>query len=198
MSDDKKQTPAELKPETKPAEKKEKWMNWLAMTTILFSAAATLATFRGGSLSTRAVLAQSKASDDWAYYQAKSIKQHTYDLQRDLAGLLALGATAEHKAVFQGKLKRYEDEVARYKKEKSEIEAEARKYEAEKTRCQQIGKHFGIAIPYLQVGIMLSALAALMKKPYMWAFGCGFGLIGLGYFSYAYYLYAIKAALIAV
>lgn len=198
MADDKKQPLTEPKTESKPAEKKEKWMNWLAITTILFSAAATLSTFRGGGLSTRAVLAQSKASDNWAYYQAKSIKQHTYDLQRDMAGLLALNSAAEHKPVFQGKLKRYEDEVARYKKEKGEIEAEARKYEAEKSRCQKIGAPFGIAIPYLQVAIMLSALAALMKKRFLWAVGCVFGLIGLGYFAYAYYLYEVIAPLIAV
>lgn len=198
MAEDKKRALAEQKPEPKPAEKKEKWMNWLAITTILFSAAATLATFRGGGLSTRAVLAQSKASDNWAYYQAKSIKQHTYDLQRDVAGLLALNASAENKAVFQTKLKRYEDEVARYKKEKAEIEAEAKKFEAEKSRCQKIGAPFGIAIPYLQVAIMLSALGALMKKRFLWIVGCGFGLIGLGYFAYAYYLFEIQAALIAV
>lgn len=45
---------------------------------------------------------------------------------------------------------------------------------------------------------MLSALGALMKKRFMWIVGCAFGLIGLGYFCYAYYLFEIKAALIAV
>jgi len=198
MAHDTKPTGAEPKPEAKPAEQKERWMNWLAVTTILFSAAATLATFRGGGLATRAVLAQSKASDNWAYYQAKSIKQHTYDLQRALGALLALNAAAGDKPAFQAKVKRYEDEVARYKKEKSEIEAEARKFEAEKTRCQQIVAPFGVAVPYLQVAIMLSALGALMKKRFLWLVGCGFGLIGLGYFGYAYYLFESRAALIAV
>lgn len=149
MANEQKQTVTEQKTEPKPVEKKEPWMNWLAITTILFSAAATLATFRAGGLSTRAVLAQSKASDNWAYYQAKSIKQHTYDLQRDVAGLMALNTAAEHKPVFQAKIKRYDDEVTRYKKEKAEIEAEARKFEAEKTRCQKIVAPFGVAIPYL-------------------------------------------------
>ena len=62
---------------------KAAWLNWLAITTIIFSACATLSTFKGGGYSTKAVLAQSTASDQWAYYQAKSVKQHTCELQRD-------------------------------------------------------------------------------------------------------------------
>lgn len=64
-------------------EKKEKWLNYLALTTVIFAVCATLSTFRGGSFSTKSVLAQSEASDQWAYYQAKSIKGYLYELQKE-------------------------------------------------------------------------------------------------------------------
>jgi len=40
-------------------EKKEPWLNYLALTTVIFAVCATLSTFKGGGFSTRSVLNQS-------------------------------------------------------------------------------------------------------------------------------------------
>jgi len=178
--------------------KQDKWLNWLAVTTVVFSAAATLSTFRGGGLSTRAVLAQSKASDQWSFYQAKSIKQHSYELQAELAELQAMSATGAQAEAYRKKIEQYKKKAATYEEDKAKIKAEAELLEAEKKRCQEVGGPFGKAMPTIQIAIMLSALAALMKKKSLWIVGCAAGLIGLGYFGYAYYFYLIRAALIAV
>jgi predicted naringenin-chalcone synthase len=184
MADDKKKTT-----EKTAEQKRETWLNWLAITTILFSAAATLATFRGGGLSTRAVLTQSNASDNWSYYQAKSVKQHTYEIQREMFQIQTLAAPEAQAAAYKKTIAKYEDKVNQYKKEKTAILNEARTLEAERSRCQDIGGCFGLAVPYLQVAIMLSALAALMKKKPLWAVGCIPGVVGLGYFIAGYLLY---------
>jgi len=60
-------------------EKKEPWLNYLALTTVIFAVCATLSTFKGGSYSTRSVLSQSQAANQWAFYQAKSIKGYLYE-----------------------------------------------------------------------------------------------------------------------
>ena len=64
-------------------EKKEPWLNYLALTTVILAVCVTLSTFKGGVYSTRSVLAQAQASDYWAYYQAKSIKGYLYEIQRE-------------------------------------------------------------------------------------------------------------------
>ena len=56
------------------AEEKEKWTTFLALTTVLIAVCATLATFKGGGYSTKSILNQSRASDHWAYFEAKGIK----------------------------------------------------------------------------------------------------------------------------
>jgi len=64
-------------------EKKEPWLNYLALSTVIFAVCATLATLKGGGYSTRSVLNQTQASDQWAFYQAKSIKENLYQLQSE-------------------------------------------------------------------------------------------------------------------
>lgn len=183
-------------PATKPEEKKETWLNWLAITTILFSAAATLATFRGGGLSTKAVLSQSHASDNWSYFQAKSVKQHTYEMQRDMFKIQVLEATDKTRDAYQERIAKYDKNVLRYEKEKKSIALQAVTLEAERQRCQDIGAFFGLAVPYLQVGIMLSALAALMKKKPIWMVGCIPGALGLAYFLVGYGLFVVSDPLV--
>src|SRR5512142_2899513 len=68
-------------------EKKEAWLNYLALTTVIFAVCATLSTFKGGGHSTRSVLSQAQASDQWAYFQSKSIKGYIYDTQRERLAL---------------------------------------------------------------------------------------------------------------
>jgi hypothetical protein len=65
-------------------EKKEAWLNYLALMTVIFAVCATLSTFKGGGYSTRSVMSQSQASDEWAFYQSKSIKSYMYQMQNIL------------------------------------------------------------------------------------------------------------------
>jgi hypothetical protein len=64
-------------------DKKDTWLNYLALTTVILAVCATLSTFKGGGYSTRSVMSQTLASDQWAYFQAKSIKSYIYDMQKD-------------------------------------------------------------------------------------------------------------------
>ena len=64
-------------------EPKENWLNYLALTTVILAVCATLSTFKGAGYSTRAVLSQTQATNQWAYYQAKSIKGYLYEIQKE-------------------------------------------------------------------------------------------------------------------
>ena len=66
-----------------PEEPKEKWLNYLALTTVILAVCATLSTFKGAAFSTRSVLSKTQAANQWAYYQAKSIKGYLYEMQKE-------------------------------------------------------------------------------------------------------------------
>ncbi|HEY3294939.1 MAG TPA: DUF4337 domain-containing protein [bacterium] len=161
-------------------EPKAAWLNWLAITTIIFSACATLSTFKGGGYSTKSVLAQTSASNQWAYFQSKSVKQHTCELQRDAFEMQLLQVSDSGIAhTYQTRLADLQKDIDRYNKEKNQISDSAKALEQAKVDFQQHSGRFGLAVVYLQVAIMFSALAALIKKKYVWVLGVVVGAFGL-------------------
>lgn len=164
-------------------------MNWLALTTLIFSAAATLGSFKGGGYGGTATISQILASDQWAFYQAKSIKQHTFELQRDALTLQALSAPDATQAKYKDTLDRNGKDISRYDGEKKEIKGKAEDLEKQRDNASKLAGIFGKAVLYLQVSIMLAALAALLKKPLLWVIGFAPGLAGLMYFANGFFLF---------
>ena len=169
-------------------EKKEKWLNWLALTTLIFSAAATLGSSKDGGYSSKSMGEQIKASDQWAFYQAKSIKQHTFELQREALSLAMLSAPEPVQAKYKEAIEHIAKDAGRYDSEKKDIKAEAAAHEKNRDVAGQFAGLFGRAVLYLQVAIIVSALAALMKKQPLWLVSFVPGIIGMIYFIRAFWL----------
>ena len=174
-------------------EKKDPWLNWLALTTVILAVCATLSTFKGGGYSTRSVMSQTQASDQWAFFQSKSIKGYIYEMQKDKLELelkaagskLPAGVAAE----YQQKIEDYGKKIAKYDSEKAAIQKDAKKYEEIRNDAQKHGQIFGIAVIYLQIAILLSSIAALIKKKPVWLLGVAIGLAGVVYFANGFLLF---------
>jgi len=168
-------------------EKKESWLSYLALTTVILAVCATLSTFKGGGFSTRSVMSQSQASDQWAYFQAKGIKAYMYQMQAEKLEIELLGlsrsTSKEVQEVYRKKIGDYKKRVEKYDIEKAEIEQQARKLEAIRDESQLHSKAFGVAVIYLQIAILLSSIAGLLKKKMVWYGGLATGLLGLVYFA---------------
>jgi DNA repair ATPase RecN len=174
-------------------ETKEKWLNYLALTTVILAVCATLSTFKGGGYSTRSVLAQSQAANQWAYYQAKSIKGYLYEIQKEALELenkkdKVKGSTALARD-YEKKIEVYSQKLKKYDVEKAEISKEAKRWEAVRDDAQLNSQIFGKAVIFLQIAILLSSIAALLKKKYVWFLGLGTGVVGLAYFVNGFILF---------
>lgn len=174
-------------------EKKEKWLNYLALTTVVFAVCATLSTFKGGNFSTLAVMSQSQASDQWSYYQAKSIKGYVYEIQKEklelelkVMGQKAAKGIAEE---YEKKLDAYAKKIKKYEDEKAKIEKEATELERVRAEAQRHSRAFGVAVIFLQIAILLSSISALMKKKILWLLGSVVGVLGIVYFMNGFFLF---------
>ena len=174
-------------------EKKDSWLNYLALATVILAVCATLSTFKGGSYSTRSVLSQSQASNQWAYYQAKSLKGYLYELQKETleSDLQEKGPSLSAAALedLKARIASYGKRIAKYDAEKAEILKEARKFEQIRDDAQRHSKIFGIAVIFIQIAILLSSVAALMKKKPVWFLGLVVGAIGVFYFVDGFLLF---------
>lgn len=171
-------------------EKKEPWLNYLALTTVIFAVCATLSTLKGGGFSTRSVMSQSQASDQWAYFQAKSIKSYVYELQKerfemDLKTVKSGALASEYRKKIDG----YAEKIKRYEEEKAGIMKEAKTLETTRDNAQRHAGAFGLAAMFLQIAILLSSIAALMKKKLFWFIGMAGGSLGLVYFFNGFFLF---------
>jgi TolB-like protein len=67
---------------------REKWISWVALSTAVLAVLAAIAGLLSGKHANEAVINQIQASDQWSYYQAKSVKAAVLDAK------MALGGTA--------------------------------------------------------------------------------------------------------
>ncbi len=174
-------------------EPKEQWLNYLALTTVILAVCATLSTFKGAGYSTRSVLSQTQAANQWAYYQSKSIKGYLYENQKESMELELKQNKAKFPKVLQdeyeGKIDAYNQKLKRYDEEKAVISKEAKKLESIRDEAQKHSQAFGLAVIFLQIAILLSSIAALLKKKSVWILGVSTGAVGLVYFANGFLLF---------
>jgi hypothetical protein len=166
-------------------EKKETWLQWVALTTTVLAVCAAISSLKASSYSTRVQIYTTREANHWAYYQSKSIKENTYQSIRDiLAGIRLLESKNPKAQKFLGdKIKKYEDEITRYEKEKGNIKKDAENIVKEQEIFKKKNGEFALAVMLLQIAIMCSAVGALIKKKIMWFVGLAMGIWGLVYMA---------------
>ncbi|SFS12146.1 protein of unknown function [Dyella sp. OK004] len=162
----------------------------VALSTAVFAALAAITSLQAGStanealiLKTEATALQARASDVWAYYQAKGLKAA---ITRNAQGAWIAADKAPP-------AKLAEDET-RYLKEQHELDTQARELEHERDTKSAEADHlmhqhhrYAESVALLQVGIALGAVAALTRKRPAWWASVALGLVGCALFAYAFF-----------
>ena len=177
-----------------PEQKKnDAWVGGVALSTAVVAVFAAVTTLYVGKFSSRAVLSKAEESNQWAYFQAKSIKGHTYEIQRDRLALELLASNGRFSRdcarKYDETLASYTASVQRYEKEKAEIRAEAERLGKQGRTAQERAGDFGYGLIFLQISIMLSSVAALTRKKALWYFGLASVAGGVFYFLDGIFLF---------
>ena len=174
------------------AEQPSRWIVYLSFTTALVAVFAAIAALQSGSYANEAllqkneaVLAQAKASDQWAYYQAKSVKSTIYATQAAASKSSdpALAAKAQQEA------ERYATEEGEISKAAKDLEKEA--HEETELSAHSLEHHhrFAFAVTMFQVSIALAAVAALSRQKAIWLVGLMISILGIVYFLDGFWLF---------
>ena len=122
-------------------------------------------------LTTEELLLQQKASDQWSYYQAKSIRRYTSEVAADLfKGFHDLGPEPVEK---------YNKAAEKYRQDDEEISKEAKALEAESHTKGAQAQRLDYGEVFLELGIVFASMAILTKRNSIWAASIGSALVGL-------------------
>ena len=174
------------------AEHRSLWIVYLSFSTALIAVLAAIAALESGAFSNEALiqknealLAQAQASDQWAYYQAKSVKAAIYSSQ-----------AAATQSSNPDLAKKAQQQADRYSKEEEEISKSAKEREkevAEKGELSAISMEhhhrFAYSVTMFQISIALAAVAALSKQKGVWFAGLVVAAAGLIYFADGFRLF---------
>ena len=181
---------AELKADRaaqKEKEKREGWTKYVSLSLVFIAVFAAIATQWAGKYSSRTLVAlntstfhQAKASDQWAFYQAKSIKQNLYEVSRAQLPKVADAASPE----AQKQEKEFADKIAKYEKDKKEIKEIAEGLEKERdaarvaaTVASEHGSGMGLAVAIFSIAVALASICLVTKKRPLWYLALLFGAL---------------------
>lgn len=137
----------------------------VALVTAVFAVILAISSLGGNNATKEMLLAQQQSSDQWAFYQAKSIREHLYKSQKMKmeADLLERGSAMKPdvRKHYEEMLKKMADEEVRYNSEKKEIEGEAKKLEHERDIYRSKDPYFDYAEVLLQISIVMASISIL-------------------------------------
>jgi Domain of unknown function (DUF4337) len=195
--DELKQLVRELRAEhaaQKEKEKGERWTRYVSLTMVVIAVLAAIATLKGGGFSTGSLKAmneatfnQTQASDQWSYFEAKSIKQNLYEIELEhLAGAPAPDAAAVAKMKAR---------IDKYEQDKADVTALAKKYETARdlarntaANAAEHSRRMGLSITFFQIAIALGAMCLIVKKKPLWIVSSVLGALATAQMIFVLYI----------
>ena len=147
----------------------------ISVTMAMLAVLVAVVTLLGHRAHTEEVVLQAKASDQWAYYQAKNIRRHEDEIFSDLASV----ETTTDAAALAKLREKYSSEAARYKDDQKEIEDKAREMEAEVGTERNRADRYDLAEVFLEVGLVITSITLLSGRRFFWMLGMLLGVIGI-------------------
>src|SRR5437588_8001655 len=141
-------------------------MSWAAWRTAVLAGLAAIAGLLSGHHVNEAMMNQIEASDQWSYYQSKSIKASVLDAKMSLTGT--------PNESDQSKRDRYE-------KEQEKIKSEAERKEAAAKANFHKHEVFARGVTMFQIAIAIAANSALTRKRRFWFVSLLFGAAGCAF-----------------
>lgn len=174
-------------------EAKEKFRNRAALVIAILAAMLAVCELGGDDARNKMVNNNIRASDTWALYQAKNMRQTSYKLAEDeLKRQLASSDLPEaRRAAIEADVKKYDKTVARYEDEpggdgKKQSQALAKRFEEAREVAGERHEFFDLAQMLLQLAVVLGSVSILsLSRPLLWAAGllgaAGLALVINGY-----------------
>lgn len=134
-----------------------------------------MVTVLGHRTHTEAVLAQSRAGDQWNEYQAKKIRSDQIGVAIDLLALQPSSNTA----AVEKKLEEYRIHREKWKDELAEEMNKARELEAEVGHAEHQASRYDLGEALLQIAVVLCSITLFTRRKLYFFLGLSLGAAGI-------------------
>jgi len=127
---------------------------------------------KGDNGKTDSIVATNKAADEYAFFQAKSLKRHMAENEADILKYLANTSEAA---------KRREElaaDAVRYKEEGEKEKKKAEQYEKDAQVGSDMNDRADLGGLFLQIAIVIASVAILSRQKLLWYASMILGIIG--------------------
>jgi hypothetical protein len=146
---------------------------YVALTAAIIAALAGISSLLMGRHGGKATSQLIQASNNWNYYQAKSLKTYILGSEKNLFEAMGKDPKDDAKA-----------SLVRLEAEKTEIKAQAEECTRLSEWHGKLAGTLGDAVTLFQIAIANAAIAALARKPLFWLVSLGLGLVGAAFLAY--------------
>jgi len=171
-----------------------RFRNRAALMIAILAAVLAVAGLGGGNATDDMIYNNIRASDTWAFFQAKNIQQTAYEIAIvEIEGDLAEpGLTPDRRAAMERQLAEHRATIARYDSEpdpaapndllrgegKRQLRAQAEAFQAAREIAQQRDDNFDMAEVFLQLALVLGSIAILALNRAILILAAGLGTVG--------------------
>ena len=147
--------------------KEKKFARNISLVTAIFAVVLAIASLGGNHAMKEMLLSQQQASDQWAYYQAKSIREHLYKSQKMMLEnelMLSESLSPNAKESVRTSIETLGAEESRYANEKKDIQQEATKLEKQRDENRSKDLYFEYAEVLLQIAIVMASVSIIAES----------------------------------
>jgi len=166
---------AELREDRSEKADEANFANRAALLIAAMAAVLAIGGLGGGNATDDMMIGNIRASDTWAFYQAKNIRQTAYEIEAAELESRLVGASGAQAEDLNGRIAKYRAKVARYDDEpdpaapgdplkgegKKQLMAQAKAFEAMRDRASEQDNNFDYAEVVLQLALVLGSVAIL-------------------------------------
>ena len=155
---------------------REKWVLGVALSSALLAGFAAVASLMAGHHANEAMISQIESTDQWSYYQSKSIKETALTSKAEI--LEALGKPVADTD---------REKVAGYQREKEQIAKKAEDLEKDAQTHLRTHEVLASSVTMFQIAIAVGAIAVLIRSRVFWLASLGVGVVGIAFLIQSFF-----------
>lgn len=155
------------------------FVNRCAITASIMAVLAACGSLLSGHAVNEAIIRQAQATDQWAYYQAKSTKEHVFEGDEIVLSSLLEAEGKNNTAAANQALSDFQKLSVRYSKEKEDIKTQAEKVQQQSEHKFSEHEDFSFAVACFQIAIVLSSISMIVQRKWLYLASLSTGIFGL-------------------